>query len=106
SKDGRITVTTTLFGTFVTDYPGAMPPDVPAELNVVFAPSVFSTDLWANDLSIGVIGYSSDIIRYVGLKEAFNRNNFVVVKGGESIRCTWTMRSPQKSLHDIAFRIR
>ncbi len=105
TKDGRVIVTTTMFGTFVTDYPGGLPPEAPAEINVLFSPAIFSTDLWPDDLSVGAVGYSSEIIGYVDLRGSFDGENFVVVKGNDTIRWTWTMHSP-KNFTGVSFNIR
>jgi hypothetical protein len=105
AKDRRMIVTTTLFGTFVADYPSSLPSNAPAEINIIFAPTVFQEDLWPGDLSLGIRDYSSDIVRYIGLKEAFDKGRLVPIKGLRPVRWTWTMRSPA-DFTGVTFNIR
>jgi len=52
AADRRIMVTTTLFGTFVADYPAALAPKAPAEINVIFAPAIFQEEAELSQLKV------------------------------------------------------
>jgi hypothetical protein len=104
-EGSQIVITTTLFGTFITDYPGAMPPDAPAEVRVLFAPSVLTTDIWPNDISVGALGYSSGIVDYIKLATTFERDHFTSVRPGEPVTWTWIMQSP-KDFKGVSFKIK